>query len=577
MGKNFYEKPVKFKDQKYEKLYKHHHDVLNTLYSDPLFPPTPSSIGATSIDNIKWSRPNEICSSPCLYAERVGSKSVVAGRMSSNWIVSALSVLATVGELYRKAFTAGVYRSRFIFRAERPWSIGWFYTRRFVCNCGRHLQWSNRSSEQSGADCSDNRPQPASCTINTPAQPATGSVASEYRKQEWDPENNNYAGIFHFRFWRFGQWMDVVIDDMLPTCDNELIFTQSSVQNEFWIPLVEKAYAKLHGSYEALEDGHLADALVDFTGGVSETVDLKGNDYSEQEEKRTMLFEKLLEEVRDHSVMCSLITTINIRYSPQNWVHLYTDGSLISREQGAGAGFTCCLFSLYRYLGYGTISFDGEIIAISESLRNLLCHINKFKNAVILLDSKAAILSIVSKHTPSSQTAEITKMLSQLISLNKIIVLQWIPSHCGILENENVDALAKKCSTATYRPVTKSTYYSVKRFIKSTYLDFNKQNLTTQAQGKKWNSLHHNPQLIPDLPRKSSVAAFRLATGHDCLAKHLHRIGIYQSPNCPSCNSNQEMNSEHLKICASVAGHDNIFEKYLSARGQMTLLSNAWH
>ncbi|KAJ4438444.1 hypothetical protein ANN_14389 [Periplaneta americana] len=160
-------------------------------------------------------------------------------------------------------------------------------------------------------------------------------------------------------------------------------------------------------------------------------------------------------------------------------------------------------------------------------VKNLLCHINKFKNAVILSDSKAAILSIVSKHTPSSQPAEITKMLSQLISLNKRIVFQWIPSHCGILGNENADALAKKGSTATYRPVTKSTYYSVKRFIKSTYLDFNKQNLITQSQEKKWNSLNHNPQLIPDLPRKSSVAAFRLATGHDCLAKHLHRIGIY--------------------------------------------------
>ncbi|KAJ4442190.1 hypothetical protein ANN_12056 [Periplaneta americana] len=198
------------------------------------------------------------------------------------------------------------------------------------------------------------------------------------------------------------------------------------------------------------------------------------------------------------------------------------------------------------------------------------------RNAVILSDSKAAILSIVSKHTPSSQTAEVTKMLSQLISLNKRIVFQWIPSHCGILGNENADSLAKG-STATYRPVTKSTYYSVKRFIKSTYLDFNKQNLITQSQGKKWNSLHQNPQLIPDLRRKSSVAAFRLATGHDCFAKHLHRIGIYQSPNCPLCNSNQEMDSEHLKICASVAGHDNIFEKYWSARGQMTLLSNAWH
>ncbi|KAJ4445649.1 hypothetical protein ANN_12332 [Periplaneta americana] len=25
---------------------------------------------------------------------------------------------------------------------ERPWSFGWFSTRRIVCNCGRHLQWS---------------------------------------------------------------------------------------------------------------------------------------------------------------------------------------------------------------------------------------------------------------------------------------------------------------------------------------------------------------------------------------------------------------------------------------------------
>ncbi|KAJ4435446.1 hypothetical protein ANN_18061 [Periplaneta americana] len=42
----------------------------------------------------------------------------------------------------RAAMNLRSCRSRFIFRAERPWSIGWFYTRRFVCNCGRHLQWS---------------------------------------------------------------------------------------------------------------------------------------------------------------------------------------------------------------------------------------------------------------------------------------------------------------------------------------------------------------------------------------------------------------------------------------------------
>ncbi|KAJ4434467.1 hypothetical protein ANN_23029 [Periplaneta americana] len=94
----------------------------------------------------------------------------------------------------------------------------------------------------------------------------------------------------------------------------------------------------------------------------------------------------------------------------------------------------------------------------------------------------------------------------------------------------------------------------------------------TMGGGQAWGSSRTTVSHIVFL-----VVWKRRPDGHDCLAKHLHRIGIYQSPNCPLCNSNQELDSEHLKICASVAGHDNIFEKYWSARGQMTLLSNVWH
>jgi hypothetical protein len=39
-----------------------------------------------------------------------------------------------------------------------------------------------------------------------------------------------------------------------------------------WVPLVEKAYAKLHGCYEVLKGGSVPYALADLTVGESENV-----------------------------------------------------------------------------------------------------------------------------------------------------------------------------------------------------------------------------------------------------------------------------------------------------------------
>ncbi|KAI3614142.1 hypothetical protein WG66_010711 [Moniliophthora roreri] len=109
------------------------------------------------------------------------------------------------------------------------------------------------------------------------------------------------VGVYGFVFFRDKGWVHVIIDDYLYTSipkfeelkasekelyhnDKQLYnnsarkngkglyFAKSAVDGETWAPLIEKAYAKLHGCYSALSGGYSNEAVEDMTGGFSTVI-----------------------------------------------------------------------------------------------------------------------------------------------------------------------------------------------------------------------------------------------------------------------------------------------------------------
>ncbi|KAK7018181.1 cysteine proteinase [Favolaschia claudopus] len=112
------------------------------------------------------------------------------------------------------------------------------------------------------------------------------------------------VGIYGFIFFRDDHWVSVIIDDQLFTSiakyedlhpsfqnyyhndkelynksarkgNHSLTFAKSATDGETWVPLIEKAYAKLHGDYAALDGGFSTEAIEDLTGGISTFIQTK--------------------------------------------------------------------------------------------------------------------------------------------------------------------------------------------------------------------------------------------------------------------------------------------------------------
>ncbi|KAH7133348.1 hypothetical protein B0J13DRAFT_587619 [Dactylonectria estremocensis] len=116
-------------------------------------------------------------------------------------------------------------------------------------------------------------------------------------------ERDEECGVYGFVFHRDGEWISTVVDDNLYLKEKDfgqdsdiydstgkksrlykkqkqsgsdaLFFAKCDDANETWLPLLEKAFAKVHGDYKAIDGGWAGTAVEDLTGGV--TTVLAGN------------------------------------------------------------------------------------------------------------------------------------------------------------------------------------------------------------------------------------------------------------------------------------------------------------
>lgn len=90
-------------------------------------------------------------------------------------------------------------------------------------------------------------------------------------------------GLFVFRFFKDCCWRYVIVDDTLPCLAQEegvgpLVYARSRKEGVFWVSLLEKAYAKLHGSYQSLIGGETNQGFSDMTADFIQTLQISIKD-----------------------------------------------------------------------------------------------------------------------------------------------------------------------------------------------------------------------------------------------------------------------------------------------------------
>ncbi|GFW78932.1 RNase H domain-containing protein [Trichonephila clavipes] len=228
---------------------------------------------------------------------------------------------------------------------------------------------------------------------------------------------------------------------------------------------------------------------------------------------------------------------------------IYTDGS--KRADYVGCGVVIEDIMLGYRLDTSCSIFTAEAVAIYRALQ--LIDSTLPRKYCIYTDSMSVLEALENYHDRCHPVVcTLLDITSRLYSKGFDIVFCWLPSHVGIIGNEQADSAAKSATTHLPLAVPLS---DMKRVIMHHIFNIWQESWSQQLDNK----LHSVKPVIgawPVMPlRRTDVKLTRLRIGHTRFT-HRHLLFGERAPECPSCHVSYTVH--HILIDCPVFNHHRI-------------------
>ncbi|GBN55811.1 hypothetical protein AVEN_167975-1, partial [Araneus ventricosus] len=217
------------------------------------------------------------------------------------------------------------------------------------------------------------------------------------------------------------------------------------------------------------------------------------------------------------------------RYRYSSYRPIFTDGSKAVGHVGCGIIFDADISSFRLHTSFSILT--AELVAIFYALQKI--SLSTQRQFCIYTDSMSSLETLCHPHFQMHPVAmEILGLLQTLQHGGFSILFCWIPSHVGIIGNEQADHSAKTAVSFLHREIP---YCDVKKPVASCIFSLWQETWDLQVRNK----LYYVKPFIglwPVLPtRGADVKLTRLRIGHTRVT-HKYLLFGERTPMCPTCN-----------------------------------------